>query len=191
MPDWKLVLCLLASWGCVWIILIKGVRSSGKASYFLALFPYVGMGILLVRACTLEGAVDGILYFIKPQFDRLLDPTVSIYLIDGCFEHTICIFILQVWYAAVTQCFFSLSVCFGNIIMYSSFNKFSHNVYRDSTIVSILDTFTSLIAGCTIFAILGHLAHLTGSKDIGSVVKGGAGLAFVSYPGLDYYLLNY
>lgn len=67
----------MASWGCVLIILVKGVRSSGKASYFLALFPYVGMGILLVRACTLEGAVNGILYFIKPQFGRLLDPTVS------------------------------------------------------------------------------------------------------------------
>lgn len=97
--DWKLVLCLLASWGCVWIILIKGVRSSGKASYFLAIFPYVGMGILLVRACTLEGyhfkevnfihynnylftligAADGIIYFIKPQFNRLLDPTVSFF----------------------------------------------------------------------------------------------------------------
>lgn len=59
------------------IILVKGVRSSGKASYFLALFPYVGMGILLVRACTLEGAAAGILYFIKPQFGKLLDPTVS------------------------------------------------------------------------------------------------------------------
>lgn len=75
--DWKLVLCLLASWGCVLIILVKGIRSSGKASYFLALFPYVGMGILLVRACTLEGAAAGILYFIRPQFDRLLDPSVS------------------------------------------------------------------------------------------------------------------
>ncbi|XP_037031839.1 sodium-dependent nutrient amino acid transporter 1-like isoform X1 [Bradysia coprophila] len=161
-PDWRLGLCLLASWGCVLIILVKGVRSSGKASYFLAVFPYVGMGILLVRACTLEGAADGILYFIKPQFGKLLDPTV--------------------WYAAVTQCFFSLSVCFGNIIMYSSYNKFSHNIYRDSTVVALLDTFTSLIAGCTIFAILGHLAHLTGSDDIGSVVKGGTGLAFISYP---------
>lgn len=68
--------------------------------------------------------------------------------------------------------------------MYSSFNKFSHNVYRDSTIVAILDTFTSLMAGCTIFAILGHLAHQTGSTNIASVVKGGAGLAFVSYPGI-------
>lgn len=88
----------------------------------------------------------------------------------------------QVWYAAVTQCFYSLSVCFGNIIMYSSYNKFGHNVHRDATIVTGLDTCTSLLAGFTIFGILGHLAHEIGTDDIGSVVKGGAGLAFISYP---------
>jgi solute carrier family 6 amino acid transporter-like protein 5/7/9/14 len=78
--------------------------------------------------------------------------------------------------------FFSLSVGFGNIIMYSSYNKFSHNVHRDATIVTTIDTFTSLLAGCTIFGILGHLAHQIGTDDIGSVVKGGTGLAFISYP---------
>lgn len=36
----------------------------------------------------------------------------------------------QVWYEAVTQCFFSLSVSFGPLIMYSSFNNFKHNVHR-------------------------------------------------------------
>lgn len=66
--------------------------------------------------------------------------------------------------------------------MYSSFNKFTHNVYRDATIVTTLDTFTSLLAGFTIFGILGHLAHVVGTKDIGEVVKGGSGLAFISYP---------
>lgn len=86
------------------------------------------------------------------------------------------------WYAAVTQCFFSLAVGFGNLIMYSSFNKFDHNVYRDATIVTTLDTFTSLFAGCTIFGILGHLAHEIGTDDIKSVVNGGSGLAFISYP---------
>lgn len=86
------------------------------------------------------------------------------------------------WYAAVTQCFFSLSVCFGNVIMYASYNKFSHNIYRDATIVTLLDTFTSMIAGCTIFGILGNLAYVTGTKNIASVVQGGVGLAFVSYP---------
>uniref|UniRef100_A0A182JYU5 Transporter n=1 Tax=Anopheles christyi TaxID=43041 RepID=A0A182JYU5_9DIPT len=162
LPDLRLTLFLVLSWSLVFLTLIKGVKSSGKASYFLALFPYVVMTVLLIRACTLPGAVDGIVYFLKPQWDKIYDP--------------------KVWYAAVTQCFFSLSICFGNIIMYSSYNKFRHNVYRDATIVTSIDTFTSLLAGCTIFGILGHLAHVTGKTDVGNVVKSDAGLAFISYP---------
>ncbi|XP_058457070.1 sodium-dependent nutrient amino acid transporter 1-like isoform X2 [Malaya genurostris] len=162
LPDWQLTLFLCLSWSVVLLTLIKGVKSAGKASYFLALFPYLVMIILLVRACTLPGSVNGIIYFLKPQWDKILDP--------------------KVWYAAVTQCFFSLSICFGNIIMYSSYNKFRHNVHRDATIVTTIDTFTSLLAGCTIFGILGHLAHVVGSDDVGNVVKPGAGLAFISYP---------
>uniref|UniRef100_A0A8D8P6H6 Transporter n=2 Tax=Culex pipiens TaxID=7175 RepID=A0A8D8P6H6_CULPI len=162
LPDWQLTLFLCLSWSIVLLVLIRGVKSAGKASYFLALFPYLVITILLVRACTLPGAVNGIIYFLKPQWDKILDP--------------------KVWYAAVTQCFFSLSICFGNIIMYSSYNKFRHNVHRDATIVTTIDTFTSLLAGCTIFGILGHLAHVVGSDDVGSVVKPGAGLAFISYP---------
>ena len=161
-PDLSLTLFLLLSWSIVFIILVKGVRSSGKASYVLAIFPYFVLGILLTKALTLQGAINGIVFFLKPQWNQLLNP--------------------KVWYAAVTQVFFSLSVCFGNIIMYSSFNKFNHNVYRDANIVTTLDTFTSLLAGCTIFGILGHLAHEIGTDDIASVVKGGTGLAFISYP---------
>lgn len=71
---------------------------------------------------------------------------------------------------------------FGNIIMYSSYNKFSHNVYRDANIVTTLDTFTSLLAGCCIFGILGNLAHELNVDDVSQVVKSGAGLAFISYP---------
>lgn len=48
-------------------------------------------------------------------------------------------------------------------------------------IVSLMDTFTSLLAGVTIFSILGNLAYESG-KPIESVVSGGTGLAFVSYP---------
>lgn len=49
-------------------------------------------------------------------------------------------------------------------------------------IVTTLDTFTSLMAGCTIFGILGNLAHEMGTTDISTVVRGGTGLAFISYP---------
>jgi solute carrier family 6 amino acid transporter-like protein 5/7/9/14 len=48
-------------------------------------------------------------------------------------------------------------------------------------ILTTLDTFTSLLAGCTVFCILGNLAREMGT-DIASVVQGGPGLAFVSYP---------
>lgn len=162
MPNWTLVIFLAISWGIVFLTLIRGVKSSGKASYVLAIFPYFVLSILLARALSLPGSMNGIKYFLTPQWDKILDP--------------------KVWYAAVTQVFFSLSVCFGNIIMYSSYNKFGHNVYRDANIVTTLDTFTSILAGCCIFGILGNLAHELGVEDVSTVVKPGAGLAFVSYP---------
>ncbi|CAL7951010.1 unnamed protein product [Xylocopa violacea] len=162
LPDWKLMVCLFVSWLSVVLITFRGVKSSGKASYFLAIFPYIILISLLVRAVTLEGAGNGILFFVTPQWSKLLEPTV--------------------WYAAVTQCFFSLSVCFGAIITYSSHNDFKHNIYRDAMIVTSLDTLTSFMAGCTIFGILGNLAHEMGMEDIDKVVKSGAGLAFISYP---------
>ena len=59
-------------------------------------------------------------------------------------------------------------------------NNFFH--YRDCTIVTCLDTFTSLLSGIIIFGILGNLAYETGTTDIRSVVQGGPGLAFISYP---------
>ncbi|KAJ4442665.1 hypothetical protein ANN_04254, partial [Periplaneta americana] len=161
-PDWRLTLCLLFAWTTVFLVIVRGVKSSGKAAYFLALFPYVVMITLLIRGATLPGAADGLLFFIEPQWEQLLNPTV--------------------WYSAVTQAFFSLNICFGTLIMYSSYNDFNHNVYRDAMIVTTLDTFTSLLAGCTIFSILGNLMHETGKKDIRDVVQGGTGLAFVSYP---------
>ncbi|EDW36740.1 GL18425 [Drosophila persimilis] len=161
-PSGSLALMLALSWLTVTLIIIRGVKSSGKASYVLALFPYAVMFILLVRSLTLPGAYDGVMYFLTPQWDKLLEP--------------------EVWYNAVTQVFFSLAVCFGVIIMYSSYNRFGHNVYRDANIVTTLDTFTSLLSGVIIFGILGNLAYESGTKDIGSVVKAGPGLAFISYP---------
>lgn len=54
--------------------------------------------------------------------------------------------------------------------------------FRDCTIVTTLDTFTSLLSGIIIFGILGNLAYESNTSDIRSVVEGGPGLAFISYP---------
>ena len=109
-PEWRLTVCLLFSWICICLILIKGVASSGKAAYFTAIFPYVVLVTLLVRGVTLPGATEGIFYFIRPQWDKILSA--------------------KVWYAAVVQCFFSLSVGSGPIVSFASHNAFRHTIYR-------------------------------------------------------------
>ncbi|KAJ8957366.1 hypothetical protein NQ318_004845 [Aromia moschata] len=163
LPEWRLTCLLLLSWFITFLVSIRGVKSSGKASYFLALFPYVIMITLLIRASTLPGAGQGMYYFIETDWSRLLQA--------------------DVWYAAVTQCFFSLNVGFGSIIMYSSYNSFTQNINRDALVVTTLDTFTSLLSGVTIFGILGNLAYEMG-VDPSEVLAGGGGtgLAFISYP---------
>ncbi|KAK6643313.1 hypothetical protein RUM43_004818 [Polyplax serrata] len=188
LPDKNLTLCLALTWFLIMLVVIKGVKSSGKVAYFLALFPYVVLVALLIRGCTLPGALDGIIFFIKPQWSELLNPKVTSFATCDVLEAGLswatrgrgtC---TRVWYAAVTQAFFSLTVCFGALITYSSYNDFRHNIYRDAMIVTSLDTGTSLMAGVTIFGILGNLAHESGTTDIASVTKGGSGLAFISYP---------
>ncbi|XP_031628886.1 sodium-dependent nutrient amino acid transporter 1-like [Contarinia nasturtii] len=161
-PSWRLMICLLVAWVVVFLVISKGIKSSGKCSYFLALFPYAIMIALLLRSVTLEGSAKGILFFLTPQWHELTNP--------------------KIWSEAIQQAFFSLTVSLGPILVMSSYNKFKHNLYRDVMIVTTLDTFTSLIAGITIFGILGNLAHNMQIDDISKVVKSGTGLAFISYP---------
>jgi len=161
-PEWRLTLCLLASWLVVYFSLIKGVKSSGKVAYFTALFPYVVLITLLIRGVTLDGAWEGIKEFLTPKWEELYNP--------------------EVWYAAVSQCFFSLNTGFGSVIMFASYNPLRHNIYRDAMILSFMDTFTSLIAGITVFSVLGYLSKQTGLPVTEILGSGGTGIAFISYP---------
>lgn len=45
--------------------------------YFTATFPYVILTVLLIRAVTLDGALYGIIYYLKPDFSRLADAQVT------------------------------------------------------------------------------------------------------------------
>lgn len=159
----QLVLSLMVAWIVVFYSLIKGIKSSGKVVYFTALFPYVVLLILLIRGATLEGAWDGVQYYIGRESDisKLANA--------------------EVWKDAATQIFFSLSAAWGGLIALSSYNKFNNNCFSDAIIVCVVNCCTSLFAGFAIFTIVGHMAHQLGRK-VNEVVDSGFGLAFIAYP---------
>ncbi|XP_030066586.1 sodium- and chloride-dependent neutral and basic amino acid transporter B(0+)-like [Microcaecilia unicolor] len=160
---WYLALCLLLAWILVASSLVKGIKSSGKVVYFTATFPYIVLTILLIKGFTLDGAMNGINFYIGSQSDisKLKDA--------------------EVWKDAATQIFFSLSTAFGGLIALSSYNKFNNNCYLDSIIVCVTNCLTSVFAGFAIFAILGHMASESG-KSVSEVAESGFGLAFMVYP---------
>ena len=44
--------------------------------YVVTIFPYVMMTILLINGLLLDGASEGIEYYLNPDFDRLTDGAV-------------------------------------------------------------------------------------------------------------------
>ncbi|XP_034401374.1 sodium-dependent neutral amino acid transporter B(0)AT3-like [Cyclopterus lumpus] len=137
--NWWMVVCLASAWSILYICFIKGISSIGKAMYVTATFPYLVLTIFLIRALTLPGAADGLLYLFTPDWEVLKNP--------------------QVWLDAATQIFFSLSVAFGGLIAFSSYNAEKNNCERDAVLVGVINSATSIYASIPIFSILGFKAN--------------------------------
>ena len=101
---------------------------------------------------TLKGADKGIEFYIIPEWEKLKEP--------------------KVWVDAAGQVFFSFGVGVGGLVTLSSYNKYHHNIYRDTLIMTTSSCVVSFFAGFVIFSILGHMAHVL-DTDVGSVVTSG------------------
>ena len=108
-----------------------------QVAYFTATFPYVMLTVLVVRGVTLPGASDGILFFVSPDWSKLADPDVSTTQLNILIKCLIksgnlnkVRFILQVWFAAAAQLFYSTNLAWGGMITMASYNNFNHNCYR-------------------------------------------------------------
>ncbi|XP_066510399.1 sodium- and chloride-dependent GABA transporter 2-like [Hoplias malabaricus] len=159
--NWRLALCLLVVWVVCYFCVWKGVKSTGKVVYLTATFPYVMLLVLLVRGMTLPGALDGVIYYLKPKHTYLTDP--------------------QVWMDAGTQIFFSYGICLGSLTALGSYNKFNNDCYRDTFLLCLLNSGTSFVAGFAIFSVLGFMAQEQG-VHISEVAQSGPGLAFIAFP---------
>ncbi len=155
------VLGLIVVWLCVFIILYKGVHRIGKIVAITVPIPTILLIILTIRGLTLPGAIEGISYYLTPDFSRLTD--------------------VNVWLAAYAQVFFSLGVAQGIMITYASFLKKKSDITNNAFIISLADAGTSFLAGFTVFSVVGYLAASQG-VGVTELGIGGPTLTFITYP---------
>lgn len=71
-----------AAWAIIYLVTIKGVKSSGKVVYVTGTLPYIMLTIFVIRGITLPGSMEGLRYYLLPEWSRLTDPKVLFLLND-------------------------------------------------------------------------------------------------------------
>lgn len=109
----------------------NGVEKITKLMMILLLALMV---VLAIRSVTLENGGSGLLFYLKPDFGKLVE--------NGLGEAV---------FAAMGQAFFTLSLGIGAIAVFGSYIKKDRSLTGESIWVTILDTSVAFIAGLIIF----------------------------------------
>lgn len=73
---WELVACLLCAWILIYFAIWKSIKSSAKVRYLTATLPFLLILVFLGKSLTLEGAQNGVRYFLQPKWEKLGDADV-------------------------------------------------------------------------------------------------------------------
>ncbi len=156
-----IILGLIIAWvsiiACIW----KGPKTVGKVVYATVILPWVILIIFVIRGVTLPGAIEGLKYYLTPNFEALKST--------------------EVWLNAYSQVFFSLSIGFGVMVAYASYLPRGSDIVANAFIVSLADAFTAFVAGFAVFSCLGYYANVQ-HLAIKDVVTTPIPLAFITYP---------
>lgn len=134
-------------------VVVGGVRNGiERANLLLMPALFLLFVVLVGRAVTLPGGLQGLRFFLAPDVAALSWATLT---------------------AALGQAFFSLSIGLGTMITYGSYLERRQPVGRAVTTIAGLDTLAAVLAGCVVFP-----AVFSAGLDPAS----GPGLAFVTMP---------
>lgn len=142
--------CLICAIG-----LQKGVEKITKVMMSLLLGVMI---LLVIKSLSLPGAMEGIRFYLVPDFDQLIE--------NGIFNAI---------YTAMGQAFFTLSIGMGGMAIFGSYIDKKRSLSGESLNIMILDTFVAIMAGFIIFP-----ACMSFGVDAGS----GPGLVFVTLPNI-------
>lgn len=109
----------------------KGVEKITKVMMLLLLALMI---VLAVRSATLNGAGEGLKFYLYPDFSKVKEA--------GLFD---------VVFAAMGQAFFTLSLGIGAIAIFGSYIDKKRTLTGEAVCVTVLDTCVALVAGLIIF----------------------------------------
>jgi neurotransmitter:Na+ symporter, NSS family len=159
--NWPIVAALAVIWLAVYFCIWQGPKSVGKVVLYTVPIPVAVLAVLFVRAITLPGFWPGWQLYLTPVWSAMLSP--------------------EVWTAAASQAFLTLSVAFAIMLTYASYKNPDDDIVQSSWLTAISDMAISLFAGFVVFAVLGYMAWTAGTT-VEEVTTSGPGLAFVVFP---------
>jgi len=139
--------------GLTAIIVIRGI-SGGIEKAVKIVMPalFIMLMVVVLRSVTLEGASEGLKYYLTPNFSEIT---------------------LKVFIAALGQVFFSLSLGMGCMVTYGSYLSKQEDLEKDALLIPALDSLVAIMAG---FAILPAVFAF------GFAPEQGPGLMFITLP---------
>ncbi len=129
----------------------KGIERSSK---ILMPVLFIILIVMSVNAVLMPGGAAGLEFLFKPDFSKIN---------------------IDVFYQAMGQAFFSLSVGLGALITYASYFSRKTNIVKTAVSVTILDTLVAIIAGVMIFPVV---------FSVGIEPSSGPSLVFITLPAI-------
>lgn len=129
--PWLMISLHLAFMVICAVILIRGVRK-GIELWSKILMPvlFVLLLVLILRSITLPNAINGVSFFLSPDFSKLSGEGVL---------------------TALGHAFFTLSLGMGAMITYGSYISREENIFTSTLSIVALDTLIAILAGLAIF----------------------------------------
>ena len=132
----------------------KGVEKVSK--FMMPVLVAMILFISIYALCTMDGAIDGLIYYIKPDFSHFSIKTVV---------------------AAMGQLFYSMSLAMGIMITFGSYMKKDISIEKSVRQIELFDTGVAFLAGLLIIPAV--FAFSGGNEE---ALNSGPGLMFITLP---------
>ncbi|MDO5539516.1 MAG: sodium-dependent transporter [Eubacteriales bacterium] len=126
MIFWTVLICIIG-----FVVCLFGLKNGiERITTVMMSALLVIMLVLAVRSITMKGAVEGVRFYLIPNFGKMVDSGIG-----------------NVIFAALSQAFFTLSIGIGAMMIFGSYLDNARSLTGEAVSITALDTFVALTAG--------------------------------------------